>query len=217
MTSRTAGRLAWGIAFVCFGMVAASLALLYLNRTAIVGDISGTADISDLIAGMTIGVLGALIASRRPENPIGWLLLAGAAVSGISVLTLHVAMRALLSGVSPHGWPRWPALIHNAIGGLGLGAVIFFFLLFPNGRPLTRRWRWVVRSGVVALVAVTAGNLLDPTTVQLSTRLPRLGNPIGLRAFTGFSNSFPSFIGFLLILILAVVSLVLRFRRARGE
>src|SRR5437016_2808296 len=124
MTSRTAGRLAWGIAFVCFGMVA---------------------------------------------------------------------------------------------GGLGLGAVIFFFLLFPNGRPLTRRWRWVVRVGVVALVAVTAGNLLDPTTVQLSTRLPRLGNPIGLRAFTGFSNNFPSFLGFLAILILAVVSLVLRFRRARGE
>src|SRR2546422_3343565 len=112
MTSRTAGRLAWGIAFVCFGMVAASLALLYLNRTAIVGDISGTADISDLISAVTIGVLGALIASRRRENPIGWLLLAGAAVSGISVLTLPLAMRPLLPPGSPPGRPPWPALIH---------------------------------------------------------------------------------------------------------
>jgi signal transduction histidine kinase len=217
MTSRTLARLAWGIALLCFGMVAASLVLLYLNRAAIVGDISGTADFSDLIAAVTIGALGALIASRRPENPIGWLLLMGAAISGASVLALHVAMRALLAGISPHGWPRWPALFHNAIGGLGLGLVIFYFLLFPDGKPLSRRWRPVVWVTIVSVIVITAGNLLDPTPAQLSQRLPSLGNPIGIRAMTGFLNNSFGFVGFIVLLLLAVIALILRFRRSKGE
>ena len=99
MTTRTASRLAWGVSFLCLAMLSASLVLLYLNRTAI--DSASTADVSDLIATLTLGLLGGLVASRRPANPIGWILLTIAVAVGLSALSTHVAMRALLAGVPP--------------------------------------------------------------------------------------------------------------------
>ncbi len=214
MTPRKAARLAWGIAFLCFAMVAASLVLLYLNRAAI-GAV-GTGDVSDLVPTLTIAALGALVASRRPTNAIGWMLLGISTFVGISVLADHVARRALLAGVSPRGWPRWAAWVHNWPGILGLGLLILVLLLFPNGKPLSRRWRWVVWVAVVFSVGLAAATALDPTPVQLSPHLPSLGNPVGLRAMAGFADS-PAFLGIILLLILAAVGLLLRLRRSSGE
>src|SRR5262245_61328328 len=73
MTSRTAPRLAWGIAIFSYAIVAACLVLLWLDR-ATIGSV-GAGPVGNLIPAATLGALGALIASRRPANPIGWLML----------------------------------------------------------------------------------------------------------------------------------------------
>jgi signal transduction histidine kinase len=214
MTSRTAARLAWGIALLCFAMAIASLVLLYVDRAAI-GSV-GTGDVSDLVPTVTIAALGALVASRRPTNAIGWMLLGIPTSVGISTLADHVARRGLLAGASPRGWPRWSAWVHNWDGLLGLGLLILVLLLFPDGRPLSRRWRWVVWMAVVFSVGLAAATALDPSPVQLSPGLPSLDNPIGVRPLAGIGNSV-AFLGLILLLVLAAVGLLLRLRRSRGE
>ena len=66
MNGRTAGRLAWGIAFGCFAMAAAGLVLLYLNRAAIVS--FNSSNVFGLVAAVTFGALGGVVASRRHDR-----------------------------------------------------------------------------------------------------------------------------------------------------
>jgi signal transduction histidine kinase len=214
VTTGTAKRLAWTIASLCFALIAASLVLLYLNRVSTGSGAPG--DLADIVPAVALGVLGALIASRRPANAIGWMLLALATILGIAVVADHVALRALFVGVSPHGWPRWPAWVHNWIGNLALGLLILVFLLFPDGKALSRRWRWVVWVTIVYSIGYAAGNALDPTPVQLSPDLPSLTNPFGVPALADFSNSL-AFIGIFILLIVGGVALLLRLRRSRGD
>jgi signal transduction histidine kinase len=214
MTSRTAARLAWGIAILSYAIVAACLVLLWLDR-ATIGSV-GAGPVGNLVPAVTLGALGALIASRRPGNPIGWLMLGIATLVGTSGLAALIAIRALLAGVSPHGWVRWAAWVQNWIGNPALGALILIFLLFPDGKLLTRRWRWAARLTVVGSVFVVAGTAFDAAPVELSPRLPKVGNPVGVRALAGFANG-PSFLPIILLLILAVVGLLVRLRRSSGE
>ncbi len=63
MSERTAARLAAGIALASFAMVGAAFVLLYLNRAAVGGGTSGS--FGDFTPAVTLGALGALVASRR--------------------------------------------------------------------------------------------------------------------------------------------------------
>jgi signal transduction histidine kinase len=212
MTSRTAARLAWSIALLCFGMAAAGGVLLSLNRAA---TLSNT-DFGNLAPAVTFGALGGLVASRRPRNPIGWLLLAMGASAGASALAHNVAVHALLGGVSPHGPVRWLAWVDNNLGNAGLSLLPLVLLLFPDGKPLTNRWRWVAVSAVVVSIGWGVGNALDASPLSLSPRLPKVENPIGVRALAGFGNS-PAFVAIIVLLILGGVALFLRLRRSKGE
>jgi signal transduction histidine kinase len=214
MTSRTAARLAWGIAILSYAIVAACLVLLWLDRASIAS--VGAGPVGNLVPAATLGALGALIASRRPANPIGWLMLFIAVLVGTSGLLALIAIRALLAGVSPHGWVRWVAWGQNWIGNPPLGALILIFLLFPDGKLLSKRWRWAARLTVIGSVWFGAGSALDAAPVELSPHLPKVGNPVGVRALAGFSNG-PTFLVVVLLLILAVVGLLVRLRRSRGE
>jgi signal transduction histidine kinase len=66
MNGRTAGRLAWGIACACFAMAATALVLLYLNRAAI--DSFNSSNVFGLVAAVTFGALGGVVASRRRRH-----------------------------------------------------------------------------------------------------------------------------------------------------
>jgi hypothetical protein len=88
MTARSelrAVRLAWGIGLCSLGVLVAGLVLLALDWKAI--DSPGTGELPLFLGTPITGILGLLIATRRPRNPIGWLLLgiAAADASGLSV------------------------------------------------------------------------------------------------------------------------------------
>src|SRR5438874_873452 len=171
MTPRTSARLAWGIAIVSYAILAACLVLLWLNRAAI-GSI-GAGPVGNLVPVATLGALGALIASRRPANAVGWLMLFIAITVGVSLLAALIAIRALLVGVSPHGWVRWPAWVQNWFGNPALGGLILIFFLFPDGKVLSGRWRWVARLTVVCSIGFTAGVALDAAPLELLPHLPK--------------------------------------------
>jgi hypothetical protein len=76
MSSRTAARMAWALALLCVALFVASVVLLVLNRpTRVAEDTSawGTANVSFILlaTALAFALVGALVASWRPGNPIG--------------------------------------------------------------------------------------------------------------------------------------------------
>lgn len=166
-------------------------------------------------------LVGALLLARRPGHAIGRLyvaigLSAGLKLAGASYAEAALGQRPALPGATAAAWLQnwawWPAI--------GLAATLVF-QLFPTGRPLTRRWRALVVTSLVAVGALTASGMFFPqliveTSLSGTAEAIRIDNPIGVGG--GAMDLLTVFGGGLLMLCLAVSigSLVLRFRQARG-
>ena len=106
-----------------------------------------------------VGAAGFVVASRRPGNPLGWILLAAALFGALSedASFYVVADYRLRHGGLPFGWvavlaqPGWAPSV--AIAGLGV-------LLFPDGRLPSPRWRWVLWLYVAAGALWIGGTLV---------------------------------------------------------
>ena len=106
-----------------------------------------------------LGVVGFVVASRKPGNPLGWIMLAAAAVSSLSqdASFYMVADYRLRHGGLPLGWvavlaqPGWAVSI--VLSGL-------LVLLFPDGRPPSPRWRWVLWLYLAAATLYLVGVLI---------------------------------------------------------
>ena len=82
MSTRTATWLAWALAGISLAMVVASITLSILARSAHVPSSWGASTtLGDLLFFLAFPTVGALIASRRPQNPIGWICLADGLLS----------------------------------------------------------------------------------------------------------------------------------------
>src|SRR4051794_16726102 len=114
---------------------------------------------------LSCSVMGALVVSRYPRHPIGWLLLV-AGLSSISIASEAYSFWAL--GRPGHG----PALaghltgyVSNLFGApLAMTGVVIIFLIAPDGRFLSRRWRWVSVTAVVGLALYTSAVAALPPT-----------------------------------------------------
>src|SRR5918997_1470154 len=158
-------RLAWFLCLLCVALAAASLILALLNGRTL-GEIFVEEGIV-MIATLTVAfsVVGAMIASHRPENPIGWIFCAAALFQGLSISGYEYATYALITepGSLPLGAEvSWLA---QWIWAPGLGLILVFLpLLFPDGRPPSRRWRPVAWLGglSIGLISVLAFILIWP-------------------------------------------------------
>lgn len=218
MSSRAAAATAWALCLACVALAAGSVFFAVLNGRTL-GEIlvdEGIVTIAVLAA--SFSVVGALIASHRPENPIGWIFCAAALFQGLSICTYEYATYALIT--EPDSLPLGAEMswLGQWIWAPGLGLILVFLpLLFPDGRPPSRRWRWVAWLGglSIGLIAVMASILL------WSERGPALVRPEGA-AEEGTSHvlfvvvEFAAFPMMLLAGLAAVVSLFVRFHRARG-
>jgi hypothetical protein len=223
--SRTSGRvisrLAWSLSALSVSMFVAIIALYALIRSApqVPSSISDRFTPTDLLMGvpfLAFPIIGALIASRRPHNPIGWICLA----VGLLFLLLGLSEYYSVYGVARPGSVPFPIVVAWLGNWLWMPAVGLFatylFLLFPDGRLPSRRWlplAWL--SGAVT-VALSLGFGLAPGRVA---NLPReIRNPFGLEGLTWLSDA--ANVGFPLLalcILASVASLVLRYRRSRGE
>jgi signal transduction histidine kinase len=209
-------RLAWWTGLWSLGLVVVSLVLLALDWKAI--DSPGTAELPYFLGAPIAGILGVLIAARRPRNPIGLLLLAIAAVDAIYLLADFVAVRGLLAGATTRSWVVWPACVFNATGN-GVILLGFVILLFPNGRLLPGpRWQWAARLVFVIAVVSRAASIVASTPIQLSPRLPDVPNPLAVPALDGLTNGNSPLliVSFLLLFAILVAAVVVRFRRSQG-
>jgi hypothetical protein len=220
MGRRTAAWLAWSLAALCVAMSLAIIALYALLRSAQVPSSLGTRlALIDLLAGvpfLAFPVVGALIASRRPHNPIGWICLA----VGFLFLLLGMIDFYSVYGVAQPGSVPFPIGIASLGNWLWVPAVGLFatylFLLFPDGRLPSGRWRplaWL--SGAVIVVLSLTGGLAPGPVASLP---PGIRNPFGLEQLPWLSNA--ANVGFPLLalcILASASSLVLRYRRSRGE
>jgi len=153
-------------AAVSVALTMAGLVLAYVDRLLVPASLTGWsfASISSQLVNMAVPVAGFVIASRRPENRIGWLFLLAGLGLGLSGFSGQYALHALIvdRGSLPAG--RLFAWLSNWVWVVQTSMLAFLFLLFPTGRLRSRRWRpvgWFV-GGAFALTA--AGDLGLPAT-----------------------------------------------------
>lgn len=172
--------------------------------------ILSTAALSEgLVAPLFVG-LGVLITLRKPGNRIGWLLIfisivivisgyARAAISGIDAAPATVTPWLFaVSAINTYSW-----------AGVLLPIIVLLYI-FPTGRLLTRRWRWMpwLTVSVTALFAVSS--FFQPEIG------PYLGwqimNPVGI-PFTDLTWA-AGFLGLLVMTVGGITAITLRFRRS---
>jgi signal transduction histidine kinase len=204
VTARTARRLArvsWAVA------VASALGALVF--VAVVEAVQIVPAVFLLLATAAYASVGALIASRHPSNPIGWLFVAVGACLGLASLGMHYAGvdDPSLAWAKPAG-----AAAILLLGLVPSFALPTFLMLFPEGTLLSRRWRPAVWTAAVAAVVFTLGLFASPSTARL------LDTPDWVRRIPGVGDFVAA--GSALIAgatVAGFASLVIRYRRAAGE
>jgi hypothetical protein len=211
MSTRASAWLAWSLWTLCVALTALSLLLLVLNLS------DPNAHVFDWWLGNALVVIeatvGAIVASRRPENAVGWLLCLSGVAVGTSSFASQYAIYALLA--RPGSLPAGEALawIASWVLPIMIGLQVSYLLLFPTGRLPGRRWRplaWLVVAFVsvgVALSAFSPGAYLGS--------LGPIRNPLGVEGLTGAYKAL-LYAGAPLLFGAAVLSLFVRLRRAEG-
>jgi hypothetical protein len=159
-------------------------------------------------------VVGGLIAARRPQNPIGWLLLASALLVSIAQFAGQYAYYTLVTRPGSLPWGQAMLWLAGWPNNAGFVLVVFLLLLFPTGRLLSPRWRPVARFAAAAYIINVVGYAFAPGP-QSSGPLP---NPMGIRALADLAlvaQAVATGLGLVAVLA-AVASLLLRLRRAWG-
>ncbi|MBA2312530.1 MAG: hypothetical protein H0V97_06990 [Actinobacteria bacterium] len=215
MKARTSARLAWSLAFISTLLAFFSSILLVANGVTLRDVLFEGAAVGPQLA-LTFPIVGAIIASRHPGNPLGWIFCAIGLSQGTVQLTYDYSLHALVlqPGSLPGGdFMSWVSA-WTWIPGFAL-LITFSLLLFPNGHLPSRRWRYVgwVAGGVTAILillsAVTLWPFRGPAIVRGTDSLP--GAQGALTLFDA---------GLMLLLVtagLSLISLIVRYRRARGE
>jgi signal transduction histidine kinase len=172
------------------------------------------------VAVSAFALLGALLASRRPDNAIGWIFAATAVVFGIAGLAAQVATYGLVTNPGSTPGAAVGAWLGTWIWAPGAGVLmVFSLLLFPHGHLPSTRWRPIAWLGGVAIaaaavpVAIAGWPLRGPGLLYENEPPPSL--PHAYRLAVVVQESALSLI-FLLALV-AAISLLLRGRRAQGE
>ena len=173
-------------------------------------------DVGFLLVWLSFATVGALVASRQPKNAIGWIFCALGVCNSLAVASQGYTIYAPLTG--PAYLPGGAAA--NWLSSLLAGPVVFamfalVLLLFPDGRPLSRRWRAVVWLDLTAIV-LTFAFAFKPGPLDTSP----LGtdNPFGVDGAGALLDAL-GITGVLLALAATAtgaISLVLRLHRSRG-
>ena len=171
--------------------------------------------IPPVLGAVSAATVGAVLATRRPRHPAGWLLLA----LGLSLSASGPAEAYTNYAVASPGAPPaaslvalyMPATVVTAFACIG-----FVLLLTPTGTLPSPRWRWWARAMVATPVALLLVVTLAPRPGDQPSQT--VDNPLDLHALSGvllIANQ-AAFAVTIIAFVAAAASLVLRFRRARG-
>jgi len=164
----------------------------------------------DTLLAVGYSTVGAVAASHRPANPVGWVLCSIGLSWGVAHFTSEYATYALLAVPGSLPAAEAAAWIYSWVWVPGLGFIVFLPLLFPDGRLPSPRWRPFAWLSVLLVAAGTIMAAFSPGPgVGLSIR-----NPFGIEGLPDLNEQLQAFM-FALIFV-AAASLVARLHHARG-
>ena len=207
-TAPPARRGANGLAWALLGLI-----VVLLAAGVVVGSTGGedwTRVVGFIPVVVALALVGTLVAART-GNRLGWLFLAAATVSAVSVAAELYAARALADELPGAAWAGWTLTVV-----LGIEAPLLFLipLLFPDGRPPSSRWRPVVWVAILTgLVTAVSSAISD---VNFSSNFPRLRDPVTVVRPLGTAYNLATSIG-LLVFLAGAASMIVRFRRSGQE
>ncbi|CAN5712053.1 hypothetical protein BH18ACT11_BH18ACT11_18250 [soil metagenome] len=218
MSVRAIRFVSWTVLPAAVVLMIGRIYLSILNRAVDAFGIAGVAA-STLLDLVVLGfiALGLLVVYRRPRNPIGWII-AGAGVTGlVSDFVEGYAVYALITdpGSLPGG--EIMAWLSNWIFiPVIFAAPAMLFLLFPDGKLLSRRWRWVFWIVILTTCATVVTSIFQPVLNDppfegvvnpLPAHPPRvLLAPLSYVGWPGMAASF----------LVAAFAMILRLRRSQG-
>jgi hypothetical protein len=227
MSHRTAAWLAWSLCAGCFALIGLALLLDFLTGEVIPAGVPGErpglgfAVVTGVLS-LAFPMVGALIASRLPTNPIGWIFCGMGVLYTAGRFTSAYADYALVENFAfPGGeYVAWfSSCLWFAVPTLG----VFLILLFPDGRLPSRWWRLVAWAALVGAALAVIGTAFIPDYLIVSH--PYVQNPFGIVGVIGgglttyelFGAS--RFLGVMLLLtssLATLFSLILRLHHRRG-
>ena len=197
-------RLAWALLGLTVVLLASSLVIAFTGGEA------WNQKFATIPVMLAFAVVGALVAART-GNRLGWLFLAAGTVGAVSLAVEAYAARVPADQLPGAAWAGW---IFTVV--LGMVGTLFFLvpLLFPDGRPPSRRWWpvvWVaIIDGVVQMVTVAVSD------ANFTNNFPKLRDPVTVVAPLGWAYNQALAVG-LLVLLAGGVSMIVRFRRSGQE
>src|ERR1700736_373120 len=212
----TAAWVAWSLWVLALGLSLSTLVVLVTNTSW-----------WNAGAWFALSTTGAVIASKRSANPIGWLYCAMGFLGALTSFAQQYAIRGLvahpgsLPGAVYLAWLEQWSLWFIFPAGIAL-----VLLLFPTGRPASPRWRPLVWIGLTCALLMVVGSMFSPDDMTDALRPPSgpsadfgVVNPFGIGALGGALDlaSAVGRIGAFLLILIAAVGLVIRLVRARGD
>ena len=219
MSRRTAAWLAWSLAALSVVTFLASVALYFLTRSMQVPGswitVGTIGELLVLVPFLAFPIVGALVASERPHNPIGWICL----VAGLLWMVMLLSEAYGEYGLARPGSVPFPVTVHAllyawlwvpAVGLMG----VYLILLFPDGRLPSKRWRPLVWFSGALIVFESAAIFLTPGPLELGG----IRNPFGLEGHPWVNTVALVVLPLLaLCMVASAVSLVMRYRHSGGE
>lgn len=197
-----------------------SLAVLVATMPSVVpSDDVGPAQLIFIAPLLAMAAVGFLLATRRPANPVGWLLCSTAFVVGLLLVgsdyldhwlyvpDLPAALVAPLSWLSNLGWAAgFPMLL------------VVLPLTFPDGNLLTKRWRVFVGLTAALVAATMLSAILDPQGLGDNHRFTH--NPLGISGTHGLMSAISGVlyaVGLVALSAVGIAAVVIRYRRGEQE
>jgi hypothetical protein len=216
MNSRAAAWVAWSLLALAVALLAGGIALASTTKSpelelpyGSVGDADSV--VLELANVLTFSVVGAIVASRHPRNPIGWIFCTVGLVTGLDALALGYAEFWLASGWGSRSFGETAAWFGTWAWLVETVALTFLLLLFPDGRLPSPRWRpvaWCAGLGITGFVvgyALDAGPLAD---------FPQIVNPYGVDSPLVRVVEIAAALVIVVSMVASAVSVIVRARHA---
>ena len=206
MSGRNASWLAWSACAFSLALTALTILLIVLLIRSETPIYYYWLETSMVAAGYS--TVGAVVASRLPQSPIGWLFCAIGLCFGLSHFSAEYAAYDLLAPSRSLPAGEVFAWLTSWVWVGGLGLIVFLDLLFPNGSLPSARWRWFAWFTAIVLLPAAILAALSPGLILSST----LDNPLGVEGLPNTSKAIEAFM--YALVVVGASSMLARLRYA---
>jgi hypothetical protein len=206
MSGRTASWLAWSASALSLALTALTVLLIVLLLRSDTSIYYYWLETSMVALGYS--TVGAIVASRLPKSPIGWLFCAIGLIFGLSHFSAEYAAYDLLAPSRSLPAGEAFAWLTSWVWVFGLALIVYLDLLFPNGRLPSTRWRWFAWFTAIVLLPAAILGALSPGLILSSALI----NPLGVEGLPNVSRAIEAFM--YALIVVGASSMLARLRHA---